>query len=194
MQQLVSLHHILTASATTIHENGDGTDSNRFPDCSVIPGNPSTEQTGEFPWGFHELMREGAHDRCDELRSLTPHRGQFGFDVIEWVGRALFVEGRNERAVQAELAARNIPISTSEIGFLGKRFIVYLALAHRACQDALREHLCAKGGYILHLDATCEGDSPQLFSAMDELSRMVLGNRKMPSEDSQTLALHKILR
>ena len=127
----------------------------------------------------------GAHDRCDELRSLTPHRGRFGFDVIEWVGRALFVEGRNERAVQAELAARNIPISTSEVGFLGKRFIVYLALAHRACQDALREHLCAKGGYILHLDATCEGDSPQLFSAMDELSRMVLGNRKMPSEDSR---------
>ena len=41
--------HILTASATTIHENGDGTDSNRFPDCSVIPGNPSTEQTGELP-------------------------------------------------------------------------------------------------------------------------------------------------
>ena len=129
--------------------------------------------------------RCGTHGRCDELRSLTPHRGQFGFDVIEWVGRAVFVEGRNERAVQGELAARNIPISTSEIGFLSKRFIVYLALAHRACQDALREHLCAKGGYILHLDATCEGDSPQLFSGMDELSRMVLGNRKMPSEDSQ---------
>ena len=50
--------HILTASATTIHENGDGTDSNRFPDCSVIPGNPSTEQTGELPWGFHETKRE----------------------------------------------------------------------------------------------------------------------------------------
>ena len=39
---------------------------------------------------------------------------------------------------------------TKKVGFLGKRFIVYLALAHRACQDALREHLCAKGGYILH--------------------------------------------
>ena len=50
--------HILTASATTIHENGDGTDSNRFPDCSVIPGNPSTEQTGELLWGFHETKRE----------------------------------------------------------------------------------------------------------------------------------------
>ena len=66
--------------------------------------------------------------RSEELRSLTPHRGQFGFDVIETIGRALFVQCHNALAVQAELAARNIPISTSEIGFLGKRFIVYLAL------------------------------------------------------------------
>jgi hypothetical protein len=83
------------------------------------------------------------------------------------------------------LAARNIPISTSEIGFLGKRFILYLALAHRACQSTLREHMAAKGGYILHLDATCEGDSPQLFSCLDEISQLVLGNRKMPTEDSE---------
>ncbi len=123
--------------------------------------------------------------RSEELRALSPHRGQFGFDVIEHIGRALFVHCRSERAVQAELAARNIPISSSEIGFLGKRFIVYLALAHRACQGALREHMAAKGGYILHLDATCEGDSPQLFSCLDEISQIILGNRKMPTEDSE---------
>ncbi len=122
--------------------------------------------------------------RSEELRALTPHRGQFGFDVIEHIGRALFVHCRSEWAVQAELAARNIPISTSEIGFLGKRFIVYLALAHRACQGSLREYMAAKGGYILHLDATCEGNSPQLFSCLDEISQIVLGNRKMPTEDS----------
>ena len=129
--------------------------------------------------------RCGEISRSEELCALTPHRGQFGFDVIEYTGRALFVHCRNERAVQAELAARNIPISTSEIGFLGKRFIVYLALAHRACQAALKEHMATKGGYILHLDATCEGDSPQLFSGIDEISQIVLGNRKMPAEDSQ---------
>ena len=48
--------HILTASATTTHGKGDGSD--RLPDCSVIPGNPSTEQTSQFPRGFHEKMRE----------------------------------------------------------------------------------------------------------------------------------------
>jgi hypothetical protein len=127
----------------------------------------------------------GERYRSEELRSLTPQRGQFGFDVIEYIGRALFVQCRNELAVQAELAARNIPISTSEIGFLGKRFIVYLALAHRECHAALRQHMAARGGYILHMDGTCEGDSPQLFSCIDGISDIVLGNRKMPSEDSQ---------
>ena len=32
-----------TASTTTIHEKGDFTGIRRFPDDSVIPGNPSTE-------------------------------------------------------------------------------------------------------------------------------------------------------
>ena len=123
--------------------------------------------------------------RSEELRSLTPHRGQFGFDVIETIGRALFVQCRNALAVQAELAARNISISTSEIGFLGKRFIIYLALAHRECRAELKQYMASKGGYILHMDGTCEGDSPQLFSCIDEISDIVLGNRKMPTEDSQ---------
>ena len=76
-------------------------------------------------------------------------------------------------------------ISTSEIGFLGKRFIVYLALAHRECHAELKQHMASKDGYILHMDGTCEGDSPQLFSCIDEISKFVLGNRKMPTEDSQ---------
>ena len=123
--------------------------------------------------------------RSQELRSLTPHRGQFGFDVIEFIGTALFVHCRNELAIQADLAARNIPISTSEIGFLGKRFIFYLAIAHRQCHAQLRHYMASRGGYILHMDATCGGDSPQLFSCLDEISKFVLGNRKMPTEDSQ---------
>jgi hypothetical protein len=123
--------------------------------------------------------------RSEELRSLTPPRGQFGFDIIETIGRALFVQCRNALAVQAELAARNIAISTSEIGFLGKRFIVYLALAHWECHAELKQHMASKGGYILHMDGTCEGDSPLLFSCIDDISKFVLGNRKMPTEDSR---------
>jgi hypothetical protein len=35
------------------------------------------------------------------------------------------------------------------------------------------------------MDGTCEGGSPHLFSCIDGLSNIVLGNRKMPTEDSQ---------
>ena len=35
--------HILTASTTTIHQKSCFTSTGRFPDCSVFPGNSSTE-------------------------------------------------------------------------------------------------------------------------------------------------------
>jgi hypothetical protein len=47
--------------------------------------------------------------------------------------------------------------------------------------------MSSKGGYILHLDGTCEGDSPHLFSCIDAVSDIVLGNRKMPTESSDTI-------
>jgi hypothetical protein len=123
--------------------------------------------------------------RSDELRALTPHGGKLGFDVIEEIGMELFVRCRNVAEIQAKLAIQNIPISSSEISYLGKRFIVYLLLAHQECQEELKQVMQSKGGYILHMDGTCEGGSPHLFSCMDEISNIVLGNRKMPTEDSQ---------
>ena len=50
--------HILTAPATTIHDKGDGTGSDRLSDSFVIPGNSSTEQSGQIAWGAHERKRE----------------------------------------------------------------------------------------------------------------------------------------
>jgi len=123
--------------------------------------------------------------RSEELRALTPHGGKFGFDVIEYVGKALFLGCRTESQIRAKLAIGSVAISENEIGFLGKRFIVYLMLAHRECREALKQHMDVSGGYILHMDGTCEGDSPHLFSCIDGLNNIVLGNRKMPTEDSQ---------
>ena len=44
--------HTLATSATTIHVKGNFT--RPFPDCFVIPGNPSPEQSGQIPGRFHE--------------------------------------------------------------------------------------------------------------------------------------------
>ena len=78
--------HILTASATTIHDKGNGTGSDRFSDCFVIPGNSSTEQTGELPWGFHETKRETTpghqQPRPTPARALCESEREHVLDVL----------------------------------------------------------------------------------------------------------------
>ena len=44
-----------------------------------------------------------------------------------------------------------------------------------------------RGGYILHLDGTCEKDSPHLISALDGITSIVLNNIKLPSENAEQL-------
>ena len=140
---------------------------------------------------FHAHLKYRVCDRCgqvlkpDELDRLVAPRCKFGFDVIEYVGRARFEHCLSQQAIQAALARRHVAISLREIDGLGWQFLVYLSQAHRDSQAALQQFLqAARGGYILHLDGTCEGDSPHLMSSIDELSGIVFGNVKMPSENS----------
>lgn len=100
---------------------------------------------------------------------------------------ALFVECKNEKQIQAELKSRNVPISIRQVGYLAKKFIVYLALAHKESRSKIKDLLSLRGGYILHLDGTCEGDSPHLMSALDEIAQIVLDNIKIPSEKADKI-------
>ncbi len=121
----------------------------------------------------------------DELQKIVPHGGNFGFDVIVQVGHFLFQECINEKEIKAKLNEMNISISLSEIAELGKKYIIYLAQAHKASLGKIKEYMYRRGGYILHLDGTCEGGSPHLMSSTDELSKFIIGNVKMPSENSK---------
>jgi len=125
--------------------------------------------------------------RSDELKALAPYRCMFGYDVIVHVGYALFVHCRSEQEIIKELAERNISISDREISFLGKKFVTYLAIAHRESRQRIRRAMAVRGGYILHLDGTCEGDSPHLCSGLDGMTELVLDNVKLPSEKADLL-------
>jgi hypothetical protein len=118
---------------------------------------------------------------------MVAPNGKFGFDVMVYVGEALFLRARNGKEIQRELGEININISRREIDHLGRRFIVYLTLVHEQSQEKLKALMGSRGGYILHLDGTCEGDSPHLMTSIDELSKIVLGNVKLPSENAAQL-------
>ena len=99
-----------------------------------------------------QSQEDGSICTCQDLKALVPHRSTFGYDVIVYVGYALFVHCRSEGEIAKELAAKNISISDREISFLGKKFVTYLAVAHRESSQQIREAMKLRGGYILHLD------------------------------------------
>ena len=138
-----------------------------------------------------EVVLFCSHDQTpftsEQLHNLVPEGGTFGFDVIVEVGLALFVHCRNNQETMKALAAKNVFVSEREISYLGRKFIIYLALAHRESQPRLRDLMARRGGYILHVDGTCEGDSPNLFCGLDGISELVLDTIKIPSEKKELL-------
>ena len=123
----------------------------------------------------------------EELQEIVPPWGKFGYDVLVHVGKEVFLHCRQDKEIIGELTHKRIGISPSEIAYLAKRFIVYLASAHREAKIRIREAMHGRGGYILHLDGTCEGDSPHLMSALDGIPEIVLDNVKVPSESVERL-------
>jgi hypothetical protein len=73
----------------------------------------------------------------DRLLQLVPARSNVAYDVMVFVGRALFQRHRTTEEVRTELAARNVLLCASEINYLGRKFILYLAHAQRQAMPPL---------------------------------------------------------
>ena len=124
----------------------------------------------------------------DSLLRLVSSRCNVAYDVLVHVGQALFQRHRTMEEVRTELAVRNVRLCVSEVAYLGRKFITYLALGHRRATPKIRAAMKLNGGYILHLDATHDGDAPALMTGIDGLSSFVLANVKVPSEHSEHIA------
>jgi len=125
--------------------------------------------------------------RSEHLCGLVPPGANFGYDVMVYAGKALLLRHRTEAEVVSELAQNNVQISPREVSMLGMKFVVYTAIAHQRCAPDITADMQTRGGYLCHLDATCEGHDPFLISSIDSLSAIVLGNVKVPTEDEQHL-------
>lgn len=77
----------------------------------------------------------------EELKKLIPARCDLGYDVLVHVGKSIFLEYRNDKEILQDLFMRNVTISSSGIAYLAKKFIVYLAIAHRASSVKLKEDI-----------------------------------------------------
>ena len=167
------------------------------PDCGselvLIKTTPSrqvyTLHIGEFRANkkFYQCNKcnESKIFTTDDIEILVPQNCNYGYDIIIYIGESMFMN--HLQAVEIKLLLKeeyNIPISVSEVEYLSKKFIVYLA----EIQDkySLRIVDCMKnnGGYILHLDALGGTGGDRLISGLDSVSDIILNNAKIPSENS----------
>lgn len=150
-----------------------------------------TLHLGEF--FAHETLMHC--DQCEnstvytakDLSRMAPVGAIFGYDVLVFVGKALFLRHRQTEEIIDELLARNIRISPSEVEYLGKKFVVYLALAHKHAAPRIKKAMQQRGGYVLHLDGTLDRREPVLMTGMDSISEIVLGSVKLPSEKAEQI-------
>ncbi len=118
------------------------------------------------------------------LRRLVPPRCRYGYDLIVFCGLEFYLYGRQVKEIKGHIKQRsgvNIPASTVQV--LAYKFLKYLGRLHHSSIAAIRHQMSLAGGYILHLDSTCEEKDPLLLSCIDGISEQVLYSKKIRSEN-----------
>ncbi len=135
--------------------------------------------------------------KSEELAQLVPSNSNVAYNVIVKAGQLRFQENRQVDEIVHILNTRySVILSRSEIELLINKFIFYLAAVHQESEELIKTVIAKHGGFILHLDSTCDGDSPKLISSIDPISGFVLHSVKLCSENKDDVAefLHQVKR
>jgi hypothetical protein len=131
--------------------------------------------------------------RPEEYPEWVPPHGNHAFDLVVEVGLASFLRHRQNGEIQQELESRwGLRLSCSTIREQGQSFLDYLAATHQAHVPELRERLQKDGGYVLHVDGTCEAGTEMIFTAVAGNRGWTLASCKMATED--TAQIQALLR
>lgn len=136
----------------------------------------------------HEQIFQPIHGEpplhSEALRRLVPPRCRYGYDLIVFCGLEFYLYGRQVKEIKDHIKQRSgkdIPASTVQV--LAYKFLKYLGRLHHSSIAAIRHQMSLRGGYILHLDSTCEEKDPLLLSCIDGISGQVLYSKKIRSEN-----------
>jgi len=122
--------------------------------------------------------------RSQQLARLVAPGSNHACDVLVRVGLARFLECRQDEQIRDEICRQHgIALGRSTVSYLARKFVAYVQLVHQESILALRGAMDARGGYILHIDGTCEEASRVLLVCMDSLSMQVLESRRISSEN-----------
>ncbi len=128
--------------------------------------------------------RCGRTSREEGLAPFVPPGGTYGYDLIVKVGLARFVEQRQALEIREQIQAHDhLDLPPTTVLALADSFLDFLEAVHQTHAPQMRAWLSEAGGYVLHLDGTCEAGSPVVFVTLDGRSELVLVAQKIPSEN-----------
>jgi len=123
--------------------------------------------------------------RSQALAQLVAPQQRYGFDVLAKVGILRYLECRQRQEIQEVLENDyDLHLPDGTIQELIVRFADMMTALHEHHMDRLRQMLEASGGYILHVDGTCEEGSQIHFACLIEPGPIVLWSAKIASENA----------
>ena len=140
----------------------------------------AVEQTGYYP-DHPELPAV----RSKELAAIVAPGTNHAFDLVVRIGIAHHLECRQHPEIKEELISRHgIEVPERTIGQQARKFVAYVQVVHHESAALLRRDMLRRGGYILHIDGTCEEGSRVLLVCMDSVSGQILDGKKIGSENA----------
>ena len=149
------------------------------------------------PFSAREVVRQKTTESGEtqsvpsrDLARLVAPGCRYGYDLVAHVGLESFLFGRRLQEIQQNLQANepSIPIPTSSLDELRRRFLFYLGQVHRHAAPVLRESLSQAGGRTWLIDGTLEPGTPVFFGVQDAASTILLGCWKIPTENADAMA------
>ena len=125
--------------------------------------------------------------RSRELPRIVASGANHAYDVIAQVGLERFLQCRQNDETRIDLSRRRcgIEVPVSTVGYLARKFVAYFQIVHDESMPILRAAMKDRGGYILHIDGTCEEGSGVVLLCVDSLSGQVLESRRISSENHE---------
>ncbi|MBN2729416.1 MAG: hypothetical protein JXR53_09360 [Bacteroidales bacterium] len=127
----------------------------------------------------------------EQYEQLSPKNWQYSYETMIEVAK-LRHDNLQDKEIQQKLQLNygvTIPLAT--ISVLANRFLDYYSVFHyNHSAVAIKTYLKNNGGYVLHIDGTCETKGCQMhFSVIDGISDIILATYKMKGENKKDISI-----
>lgn len=125
-----------------------------------------------------------------ESSQLVKPGCNYSYECLVEIGKLRYLQKRQITEIERVFNDNyNIPISSTQVRRLSYQFLLYLGKFHYLHTTRLNASMMKRGGYILHVDSTCEGHKPHLLTCIDSLSGYVLYSQKINGESESELII-----